>query len=71
MEINETTAGVFHTIRLFGFAPYSAERDELNQIVGVRLSRSKSTYSVLLLIILCGLTNYGLYYDGTSNYPIR
>lgn len=71
MEINETTSSIFYTIRLFGFAPYSLERNESKHIVGVRLSRSKCTYSILLVIILCITTNYGLYYDGKSDYPLR
>lgn len=71
MEINKTTLSVYYTARLFGFAPYAIEQNKLNQIIQVKFSRFLCIYSVTLLIVLAVLTNYGLYFDATSSYPIR
>lgn len=71
MEINKTTLSVYYSTRLFGFAPYSIEQTKLNQIIQVKFSRILCIYSVILLIVLTALTNYGLYFDATSTFPIR
>lgn len=71
MEINKTTLSVYYSARLFGFAPYCIERNKLNQIIQVKFSRLLCVYSVTLLVVLGCLTNYGLYFDATSTFPIR
>lgn len=71
MEINKTTLSVYYSARLFGFAPYAIEQNKLNQIIQVKFSRLLCIYSVTLLVVLGVLTNYGLYFDATSTFPIR
>lgn len=71
MEINKTTLFVYYTARLFGFAPYSIEQNKLNQMIQVKFSRGLCIYSFALSIVLAALTNYGLYFDATSTYPLR
>lgn len=71
MEINKTTLSVYYSARLFGFAPYAIEQNKLNQMIQVKCSRFLCIYSVALLLILAALTNYGLYFDATSSFPIR
>lgn len=73
MEINKTTLSVYYTARLFGFAPYSIAIDKQNKLnqIQVKYSRFLSIYSVILLAVLAVLTNFGLYIDAASAFPIR
>lgn len=71
MEINNTTVCLYYTNRVLGFAPYALQKNKLNRIVNVKESRFLLSYSVFMIIGLGILTNYGLYYDATSEHPIR
>lgn len=71
MEINNTTIITYYSSRLFGFAPYKLTRDKFNQICGIKFSRFLCAYSVFTVTAFSLLTNYGLYYDTHSVYPIR
>lgn len=73
MEINKTTLSVYYTARLFGFAPYAIAIDKHNKLnqIQVKYSRFLSIYSVILLVVLAALTNFGLYIDAASAFPIR
>lgn len=71
MEINNTTIITYYSSRLFGFAPYTLTRDKFNQVRDVKFSRFLCAYSVITVTAFSLLTNYGLYYDTHSVYPIR
>lgn len=71
MEINNTTISVYYTSCALGFAPYSLARDKFNQFIHVKFNRLLCIYSIAFLTIFCALTNYGLYFDTNSKFPIR